>query len=365
MRLRLCWLVSCLLLAGCATGGRFASTPMMPLPASDSRILYEGRFDRANPAQPVFIWAGSRIRLDFEGPALAVEFGPATGQNFFNVTVDGVNETVGILEGQGRRFVWPHALEAGRHRLEIFKRSEADAGHAVFAGVQLADGAQVWAPAAPAYKLKMEFLGDSITVGANNEDGAVDQWEDRRTHNHALSYGHLVSQELGADHRAVAVSGMGICEGFVEMRAGAVWDKIYPRANAPRADLAAWQPDIVFVNFGENDSAFPRANGRPFPTGFTAGYVALIKALRAAYPDAQIVLLRGGMWGGANDPDLREAWTAAVRELEASDPRISHYVFQHWSEQHPRVSDHRILAAELVAWLKAQPFMRALGQSTK
>ena len=338
---------------------------MMFLSASDTRCLFEGRFDRANPAQPVCIWAGSRIRLDFESPALAVEFGPATGQNFCNVTVNGVTETVGILEGQGRRFVWPHPLETGRQRLEIFKRSEADAGHAVFTGVQLAAGAQAWAPEPSAYKLKMEFFGDSITVGANNEDGAVDQWEDRRTHNHAFSYGHLVSQALGADHRAVAVSGMGICEGFVEMRAGAVWDKLYPRANAPRADLAAWRPDVVGVNFGENDSAFPRANGRSFPAGFTAGYVALIRAVRAAYPDAQIVLLRGGMWGGANDPDLREAWTAAVCELEAGDPRISHYVFQHWSEQHPRVSDHRAMAAELTAWLKAQLFVRAFGQNTK
>lgn len=338
---------------------------MMPLPASDARYLYEGRFDRANPAQPVFIWAGSLIRLDFEGPALTVEFGPATGQNFFNVTVNGTTETVGVPAGEGYRFAWPHSLRAGRHQLEIFKRSEADAGHVVFAGVQLVIGAQAWAPGPPAYTLKIEFIGDSITAGANNEDGAVDQWEDRRTHNHALSYGHLTSQTLGADHRAVAVSGMGLCEGFVPMTAGETWDKVYPRDHPLRADLAAWQPDLVCINLGENDDAFTRANGRPFPAGFTGRYVALVRAVRAAYPAAQIVLLRGGMWGGAQSPDLREAWDAAVRELEAGDPRIGHYVFKHWSEQHPRVSDHRAMAAELVAWLKAQPFMRAVGKNTK
>ena len=344
--------LACLGLSGISS----ASAAMSLLAADDPRFRYEGRFDRTDPAQPVGIWAGDRISLDFDGAALAVVFGAVTGQAFFNVTVDGATEIVG---GAGERFAWPHPLGPGRHHLEIFKRSEADAGHVVFRGVELAAGAQAWAPEPPAYRLRLQFIGDSITVGANNEDGAVDQWEDRRTHNHALSYGFLTSQALGADHRAVAVSGMGLCEGFVPMTAGETWDKVYPRDNPARADLAAWQPDLVCINLGENDDAFTRANGRPFPAGFTAAYVALVKAVRAAHPAAHIVLLRGGMWGGAQSPDLREAWEAAARELTAGDARISRYVFTHWSEQHPRVADHRAMAAELTDWLKRQPFMAA------
>lgn len=343
-----------LLLAGSAVATAAAVSEMTLIPASDPRFLFEGRFDRAKPSQPVVIWAGSRLSLDFEGGSLTVVFGEATGQNFFNVTVDGVTE---IANGSSGRFVWPGALGSGRHRVEIFKRSEADAGHVVFRGVELATGAKAWAPMAPAYKFKLQFIGDSITVGANNEDGAVDQWEDRRTHNHALSYGFLTSQALGADHQAMAVSGMGICEGFVPMTAGETWDKVYPRDVPTRADLTGWVPDVVCVNLGENDVGFTHANGRPFPTGFTTGYIALIKAIRASWPAAHIVLLRGGMHGGAQDPELRAAWEAAVKELEAGDLRIGHYAFEHWTGHHPRVSDHRIMSGELVAWLKAQPFM--------
>ncbi|HEX2862307.1 MAG TPA: GDSL-type esterase/lipase family protein, partial [Lacunisphaera sp.] len=311
----------------------------------------------SRPSEPVIVWAGSRVSVDFSGPELAVVFGAATGQNFFNVTVDGVTEIVGVPPGSGHRFVWPSALRAGRHRLELFKRSEADAGHVRWRGVELAAGAQAWAPERPDYRLKLEFIGDSITAGANNEDGEVDQWEDRRTHNHALSYGFLTSQAFHADHRAMAVSGMGICEGFVPMLAADTWDKIYPREAPMRVDFAAWQPDLVCINLGENDTAFTRNNGRPFPPGFTAGYVALVKAVRAAYPSAQIVLLRGGMGGGANDPALRTAWEAAVKTLEAADPKVAHFVFSHWTGHHPRVSDHRAMAAELTAWLRAQPWM--------
>ncbi len=331
-----------------------AAPTMTLLSASDDRIRYEGRLDRTDPVQPVLVWAGTRIALDFEGEKLAVVFGPAVGQNFFNVSIDGATE---MADGSAGRFEWPRALAPGRHRLEIFKRSEAEAGQVAFRGVELAPGAQAWAPAPPSYRLKMEFLGDSITVGANNEDGAVDQWEDRRTHNHALSYGYLTSQALGADHRAMAVSGMGLCEGYVEMKAGEVWDKVYPRAQSVRADLAGWVPDVVCVNLGENDDAFTRMEGRPFPPAFVEKYVALVRSVRAAYPSARIVLLRGGMWGGARSPDLKAAWAAAVKELEASDPAISHYAFAHWSQRHPRVSDHRIMADELVRWLKAQAWM--------
>ncbi|AOS43344.1 Endoglucanase E precursor [Lacunisphaera limnophila] len=327
---------------------------MTPLAASATAFQYEGRLDRANPSQPVLIWAGSRVRVDFEGPVLAVVFGTATGQSYFDLTVDGVTE---VVAGSAGRYVCPHGLGTGRHRLELLKRSEADAGQVAFHGVELAAGAQAWAPEPRAYRFRMEFIGDSITAGANNEDGAVDQWEDRRTHNHALSYGYLTSQAFGADHRAMAVSGMGLCEGFVPMVAGEAWDKVYPRDNPRRADLSVWVPEVVCVNLGENDAAFTQANGRPFPAGFTTAYVALIKAVRAAYPAAHIVLLRGGMAGGATNPELRAAWAAAVGELEAADPAISHFVFQHWTEQHPRVRDHRVMAAELTAWLKAQGWM--------
>jgi lysophospholipase L1-like esterase len=358
--LRLLGLVSGLFAGTARAADEPAASPMTLLPASDARFRYEGRFDRADPAHPVVIWAGSRIRLDFEGEALAVVFGAAAGQTFFNVTIDEVTE---IAAGSAGRLVWPHALRPGRHHLEIFKRSEADAGHVVFRGVELAAGAEARAPAPSSYRLKIEFIGDSITVGANNEDGAVDQWDDRRTHNHALSYGYLTSQALGADHRALAVSGMGLCEGFVPMVAGETWDRLYPRPPSPRADLAAWVPDVVCVNLGENDEAFTRANQRPFPAGYTAGYVALVRAVRAAWPRAQIVLLRGGMYGGAKSQELRVAWAAAVLALETDDAKISHYVFTHWTNTHPRVSDHRALAAELTAWLKRQPFMAPFLQS--
>ncbi len=328
------------------------------LAASDARYLFEGRFDRSDPAQPVVVWAGDRISLEFTGSTLALRFGPAVDQNFFNLTVDGATEIVGVPAGPEFRYAWPHALGPGHHRMELFKRSEAAAGHVVFRGVEVADLSGARAPKPPAYRMKIQFIGDSIMVGACNEDGANDQWEDRRTHNHALSYDYLTSQALHADHRAMAISGMGIVTGWVEVKAAQVWDKIYPLPDASRADLAAWKPDLVFINLGENDDSFTRAHQLPFPDSYASGYIALVKAVRAAWPQARIVLLRGGMYGGAKSVELRAAWEAAIHQLESGDNAISHYVFTHWSMNHPRVSDDRAMADELIAWLKQQPFLK-------
>jgi lysophospholipase L1-like esterase len=334
-------------------------SPMQSIPAEDTRFRYEGRFDRSNPAAPVIIWQGSRIAIDFEGSALALRFDWVEGQNFFDVTVDDTKAVLAVTKADHARLPFPQPLGPGRHRLTLFKRSEAAAGHARFLGIEITLGAHAWVPAAPNYKLKMQFIGDSITVGACNEDGPTDQWEDRSTHNNARSYGALTATTFNADYRNIAVSGMGIVLGYVEPYAGQIWDRVYPVVSSPRADLAAWTPDVVFLNFGENDDSFTTANKLPFPARFTENYIALVQAIRAAHPQAHIVILRGGMYGGANSEPLREAWSTAVRRLKAADPRVYSFVFTHWSRNHPRVSDDRAMADELTAWLEKQKFMQA------
>ena len=244
------------------------------IPASDARFRYEGRFDFTDSNAPVVIWQASRISIDFQGDAVGLLFGDAKGQCFFNAEVDGSNTVVEIREGKP---VTPATLAGfgpGRHHLVLFKRSEADAGTVQFRGVALAPGDQAWTPPAPAYRLRMEFFGDSITVGACNEDGDTDQWDNRRTHNAAFSYAALTADAFSADYRNTAVSGMGIATGWVDKKAGEIWDKTYPNPASPRADLSQWVPQVVFVNFGENDDSYPKAHGQPFPAGFTDGYIA-------------------------------------------------------------------------------------------
>lgn len=328
--------------------------------AADPHFLYEGRFDTSDASSPTVIWQGSRIRIDFEGDSLALRFDDVKGQVFFNAQIDGRTHLVALRQSvpaEGTEF---SNLGAGHHQLVLFKRSEAAAGTVRFRGIILAKEAHLLAPTAPHYPLAMQFFGDSITVGACNEDGATDQWGDRLTHNNAQSYGAFTASAFDADYRNIAISGMGIVSGYVPMKAGEIWDRVYPNADSPRADLTTWTPDVIFVNLGENDDSFTKVKGQPFPAdAYTDGYVSLVHAIRVAYANAQIVILRGGMSGGAQSERLRQPWEAAVAKLEASDPHVTHFVFKQWSPQHPRVSEHRAMADELIAWLKTQAFMKA------
>jgi lysophospholipase L1-like esterase len=329
------------------------------IPASDACFRYEGRIDFSDTNAPVIIWQASRISIDFEGNAIQLLLDRAKGQNFFNAQVDGSNTIIAANEGMPANSATLSGLGPGRHHLALFKRSEAATGTVRFRGIEIAPPAKVWAPPPPRYKLAMEFIGDSITVGACNEDGATDQWDDRRTHNCALSYATLTAEAFDADYHNIAVSGMGIATGWVSVKAGEIWDRLYPDTNSPPANLRVWVPNVVFVNFGENDASYPRAHGQSFPTNYTAGYVALIHAIRAAHPDAHIVLLRGGMFNGAQSEPLRKAWESAVTQLEATDKGVSHFIIGHWKPTHPRVADDRAMAGELIAWLKQQDFMQA------
>lgn len=360
-----------LLAALCIVGATdLAAEPAGPettrqiIPANDKRFLYEGRFDFTDKTEPVVVWEGSRISLDFEGELLFLHFASPVGQNFFNAGVDGTNMMVKAVDGSVQVPDLPRSA-SGRHHLVLFKRSEAAAGQVKFVGVEIATGAAASVPPAPNYKLRMEFLGDSISAGACNEDGAEDQWDDRRTHNNALSYTALTAGAFHAEYHCTAVSGLGIATGWTDVKAGEIWDRIYPRASSASADLKAWQPDVLLINLGENDDSYTRAHDQPFPAGYTSGYVALVKAIRAACPGTRIVLLRGGMAGGAKSEPLRAAWEDVVRQLEADDARVSHFVFNHWSANHPRVSDHRAMTDELIAWLQQQPFMPQISDNPK
>ena len=335
------------------------------VPASDPRFLYEGRFDFGDPASPVAVWEASRIFLDFDGDRAAVRFTGVKGQVFFDATLDGATSVLALGRGMAGGDIALPVAGTGRHRLELFKRSEASAGTAHFAGVGIAPGARAYPPALPHYRLKMEIYGDSITAGACDEDGEKDQWDDRRTHDAACSWAAIMARAFSADYRNISVSGIGLASGFDAVLEGQVWDRMYPEAGSPRADLGAWVPDVVLVLLGDNDDAYPRAHGLAFPPNFRKNYAALVHGIRAAYPRANIVLLNGAMWAGLHSEPLRKAWKAEVAELEAADPRISHYEFAHWTYGHPRVADHRALAAELTAWLGAQPFMKAPDPSVR
>jgi hypothetical protein len=67
------------------------------------------------------------------------------------------------------------------------------------------------------------------------------------------------------------------------------------------------------------------------------------------------------MTRGSRDPALRAARTEAMRRIEANGVRAGHLAISQWMDLQPKVPDHRRLADELIAELRAQPFMAPFG----
>lgn len=357
MRTALTNLLASLVIGWCSTTAAAApvAAELQWLKVDAPAFHYTGRIDFSQPGEAGLIWQASTVSTRFSGDYLALGFADLQGQVYFDLQIDGTTQ---LLQPHNGWMEIP--VKPGQHELTLFKRSEANAGQARFLGVRLAAGASASKPFVQT-RPKLIFYGDSITVGANNEDGVVDQWESRRTHNSALSYPALTAAALGADHQNIAVSGMGIITGYEPHPAPAIWYRMAYHPEAAVAPLADWPADLVFVNYGENDASFTQRHNQPFPAGFTAAYVAMVRAMRVAYPEATIVVLRGGMSGGANSATLRAAWEKVVATLEREDKKVRHFVFKHWTPHHPRVADHRKMADELTAWVNREKLLQDQG----
>jgi lysophospholipase L1-like esterase len=322
------------------------------VPADSPELYYIGRIDDQDPKAPVLVWQGTEVRARFTGKNIGFRFSKASGQNFYNVIIDGQIKMVKLKEAKEiNDYFLADNLPDGTHDLILFKRSEAISGHAAFNGLILEKAAQL-GPKPKPLPLRIEFYGDSITAGACNEDPGEDQYEDMSTHNNYLSYAAITARNFNAEYFNIAVSGTGLCYSWNLIMMPEIYDKIYPDCNSPKYDFKGKKPDIVIINLGQNDYGYPNSIGKPFPAAYREKYVEFVRNIRHLYPESDILCILGGMNCYHESAELRTAFEQAVEELKNTDPKVRSLVFKAFSPTHPRVDTHRKLAAELTAFLK-------------
>jgi lysophospholipase L1-like esterase len=318
----------------------------------DARLQFVGRFDTTVAGAPLMAWSGSEIRARFSGQRLVLQLEALRGPCWFTAELDDTQHTLAFAPGAVQAWQPPAPLTAGEHTLRLVKRTEGSMAEARLLGVELAPGASLLEPPPPRPR-RFEFYGDSITAGACNGDPGEDQFEDASTHDGTRAYGALAAERLDADYIGIAVSGTGITRSWNELLMPQVWDRVVPRPDAPLAPVDDRQPDVVFVNLGQNDHAFPASLGEPFAAGYGARYLAFVRGLRQRYAQARLVLLTGGMTGWKEQPALERTARATAARLRAEgDSRVWTYTFQAFGATHPRFDVHARMADELVAFLR-------------
>jgi hypothetical protein len=291
--------------------------------ADDSLIQYVGRIQKTNPALPRFWMPGVYIKAKFEGSDFSfflndeVLYGNV--HNYVEIMID--NKLFRLQTKYASNKFIVTGLKNGVHVITICKDTESGNGYLEFAGIVCKK--LLLLPPKP--KLKMEFIGNSITCGFGADASQIacgkGEWYDQ--HNAYMSYGPLTARALNAQWHISAVSGIGMIHSCCNMKIlmPQVFDKINMSGDSIKWNFNEYIPDIVTICLGQND-------GIQDSTTFCNAYVDFVKTVRSKYADAKIILLNSPM----ADVKLRAAlknYLASIVEYfhNNGDKKLYDFVF--------------------------------------
>ena len=264
-----------------------------------------------------FNWTASGFEFAFEGTRAEAELvtnqaGEEGKTAYLNVFVDVREEPADArtikLDAPRKRYVLAEDLPYGKHTVKVIKRTGNLTGGSdpaklsTKAGlVSLSIPGGKWLPAPAPKRRKLEFIGDSITVGAElgREPAPVppdDGWK---------TYAAYAARALDADFHVLAISGNGvICSVFgeplFELPDEFPWTDRYNKPGL-RWDHAQYQPDVVVVNLGTNDLAGIGPGKRFTRRQFEDAYAAFLLEIKSKYPQAKVIGALGAMSEGKDD----------------------------------------------------------------
>jgi lysophospholipase L1-like esterase len=322
------------------------AAPAGPDAGEVASVQYYGRWDFTG-GKAITVYSGSHVTARFNGTGLSARLDLGHSQNPVT-TVTWQLDGGAWLEGDVKAtMVLATGLPAGMHDVvfmargmeELFNRWNPPVVAALsFSGFDVTGGALV--PTARPARLKIEFLGDSLTEGVR----VVPDGSDPQHTNGRLAYPCLTANAMGAEWRQVGFGHQGILqEGHGNVpKAADSFDWVY--ATVPRD---AWVADMVVVNQGTNDRDASSTAFRPE----LARYLGIV---RKGYPRAKIFVLR--TFGGYREADIAAEVAARVA---AGDAQMFYVDTTGWLTAadyteglHPNIVGHQKATAALVPILE-------------
>ena len=325
----------------------------------DPRFLPLGRHDPGEEKSQLW-WSGSGVRFTLACTQLTAK---ATSTHkdhaaWLGVMVDGAPVArVPLLRGTHRYALLAGMDETVAHEITILKDTQTgydEEGPVILEAIET-DGV----PSAPKERqLMLEFIGDSLTVGEGclgPESGM--EWK-MVFISHMPAFPTLVSEELKADKRVVALGGWGAARSWdndPNSRIGRIYGRlcaVIPGGDVP-ADFAERAADAVIINLGTNDcSALNAAQGAEKAKVENEVHdraMELIRMARQRNPQAYI-LWAYGLCGNQLDGVLRRA----VRDC--GDENAGYLALSMaegcGSRMHPSRKSHETAAREIISELK-------------
>jgi Carbohydrate esterase 2 N-terminal/GDSL-like Lipase/Acylhydrolase family len=330
------------------------------IPFNDVNISYEGRISFKNDAAEL-AWSGTAVTLFFEGTAISAILKDADTANYFNVIIDDAQVSKIHTDTTERSYELATGLKAGKHKVQLFKRTEWAMGKTWFYGFETPGETQVLPPAAPR-KRRIEFYGNSITCGYGVEDSSGNDSGQGYFENGYLSYAAITARHFDAQSHYIARSGIGIMISWNPLIMPEMYDRLDATDSTSKWDFSRYTPDIVIVDLFQNDSwlvGMPhekefrhRFGDKPPEEEFIVeSYANFIKALRSKYPEAHIICTLGNM----DATRQGAAWPGYVSK--AVEPLGDKKIYTHFfpyknTPGHPTIAEQRAMASDLIEFIE-------------
>jgi lysophospholipase L1-like esterase len=301
--------------------------------ADDPGILYTGRWDQTNSAEPWAFAKGTSVMANFEGTSVAVRLS-ATTTDYVRFIING--DAAGSIKVPLSIGTASYLLGAGVDKVEIVK--ETAAGRLTFHGFNLDNGespggAEVLeAPPSPP-PLKLVFYGDSNLSGDSLEHEQNNG--SRSLQGSYYGFAGIASRMLDAEYSNNSRSGASI------RSLHASFDRIDWGTPGTSWYFPKFQPDAVIINIGANDVGRPKSK-------FKKDYRALLNDMRVAYPEAHIMLFNAWGWDYAEPANFIHEVIEGMGDENMSSA-IFPWLFEQW---HGCEYDHSGMAHVLVEHLK-------------
>ena len=325
--------------------------------ADQQNFNYSGRVNWEDSQAPIFSYPGIAVKFKFTGTSLKLELseGGWGSENYIDVYIDNNPQpiTIQLEKDWGKPVIYDIAagLENKVHEATIVKRNDYLTGEFKFHSI-IIDGELL--AANPKSTKQIEVYGDSISAGALVEyesSGSQDPDGDNYDlYNAYHSYGSILARKYDAEISLIAQSGASLIDGFGFWNGGTgmevFYDKVAPLKDAPLWNFQNYNPDLVIIALGQNDSATIEIHQDMTAQTWKDHYKQFIAKLRSQYPKAYFIGMFPNMY---HDRQWDLFLTEAIAEYrqEHNDNRVFSLIHEQVTPGHPRISEQQQMADTL------------------
>lgn len=255
------------------------------------------------------------------------------------------------------------ASDGESHSYRLIKVSESNPGEACLYSVSLAPKGVFGAKPKDSNR-RIEFIGDSFTVGFGNE-GSISDDESKvfEKTDGSKGYAFLLADGFKADFQVNAVSGRGLVRNYANIVPEWPLEKLYDltemgiagEPNRENAwDFGKFHPQVIVVFVGIND--FQGEPPYADKAQFKAAYARLLEKLRQQHPGVKFLLVSTKVW--PNDDLTPTVQSIYDEEIAQGRKDVEFKVLKTENQGmlgHPNVYDHGQMANAL------RPILGRLG----